>query len=500
MELIGTLVYYTFGLSNLFLLLYILTIILSRANSYPFNKTDPYTESLFILCVLVHQISYFLYSYNVYLDNIAYQNLCRIITSFFDHFLCFIPLITKIKSVSRLFQFSYQHLSYEYSNDINHNQNQDKLNNDLINENNISDKKFEIYEQFYNKRAKNPNSDFKYGLINFFIIIMNSSILIFSLYYIPESHCILFYSMFGLKSSINNMECSNLNNYMKIILFVTVFKNVIYYSLLCYIIKLIFNLWKYDIKKDIFFIRLELTINCLWIICHNFIFHSYLLLTRNQTTFDTLIFNFLIDFSFTLIHLFFVRIKEKQKIKERKKKQEDYLDSNHLLGNKRGNTPEYIIIKNDFKKFMRNIVCFLALKKYVKSIPEYNYVNTFLEFYIDYYLYKIHLKKDELVKKTDLIIHAYYLYNKYFKKDDNNNNLLDVPLEIIEDIEEKSREEFCFTRKQLYVVYDNAFKTVYNKLYNIYAILMEDKKAIGELEKILEYTELDEVKEEVIEL
>ena len=56
MELIGTLVYYTFGLTNLFLLLYILTIILSRANSYPFNKTDPYTESLFILCVLVHQI------------------------------------------------------------------------------------------------------------------------------------------------------------------------------------------------------------------------------------------------------------------------------------------------------------------------------------------------------------------------------------------------------------------------------------------------------------
>ena len=164
MELIGTLVYYTFGLTNLFLLLYILTIILSRANSYPFNKTDPYIESLFILCVLVHQISYFLYSYNVYLDNIAYQNLCRIITSFFDHFLCFIPLITKIKSVSKLFQFSYQHLSYEYSNDSNQNQNQEKLNNDLINENNISDKKFEIYEKFYNKRAKNPNSDFKCGL------------------------------------------------------------------------------------------------------------------------------------------------------------------------------------------------------------------------------------------------------------------------------------------------------------------------------------------------
>jgi hypothetical protein len=195
-----------------------------------------------------------------------------------------------------------------------------------------------------------------------------------------------------------------------------------------------------------------------------------------------------------------VRIKEKQKIKERKKKQEDYLDNNNLLDNKRGNTPEYIIIKNDFKKFMRNIVCFLALKKYVKSIPEYNYVNTFLEFYIDYYLYKIHLKKDELVKKTDLIIHAYYLYNKYFKKDENNLNLLDVPTEIIEDIEEKSRDEFCLTRKHLHNVYDKAFKIIYDKLFQVYAQLMEDKKAINELKKILQFTELDEIKPEINEL
>ena len=149
---------------------------------------------------------------------------------------------------------------------------------------------------------------------------------------------------------------------------------------------------------------------------------------------------------------------------------------------------------------MRNIICFLAMKKYVKSNPENNYINTFLDFYVDYYLYKIHLKRDELVKKTDLIIHAYFLYNKYFKKDENNMNLLDVPSDIIEDIEEKSKEEFCFTRKQLYTVYDNAFKIVYNKLYNIYALLMEDRKAIGELQKILEYSELDEIKEEIIDM
>ena len=198
--------------------------------------------------------------------------------------------------------------------------------------------------------------------------------------------------------------------------------------------------------------------------------------------------------------MFFSRIKEKQKIKDIKNKQEDLLDSDNLIDNKRQKNPEHILIMNDFKKFLKNNICFLSMKKYVKNNPELSYVNTFLDFYVDYYLYKIHLKRDEVVKKTDLIIHAYFLYNKYFKRDDNNNNLLDVPFDIIEDIEDKSKEEFCFTRKQLYNIYDNAFNIINNKLYNIYVLLMEDKKAIGELEQILKYTELDEIKDEIIDL
>ena len=154
----------------------------------------------------------------------------------------------------------------------------------------------------------------------------------------------------------------------------------------------------------------------------------------------------------------------------------------------------------DFNKFMKNIFCYLAIKKYIKNNPDYDYVKNYLDFYIDYYLYKIHIKKDELVKKTDLILHAYNLYNKYFKKDENNLNLLDVPTEIIEDIEEKSRDEFCLTRKHLHNVYDKAFKIIYDKLFQVYAQLMEDKKAINELKKILQFTELDEIKPEINEL
>ena len=505
MELIGTLVCYTLGLINIFLLIYILRIILSNAKTYPFNKTDPYTESLFILCIFIHQLIYFLYSHNVYLDDISNENICRIISSFFDHFLCFIPLIIKIKSVTELFQYSYQHLSYDYSNSI---QIKEKKQNNEINNinknnkinNNIKEKVVSLYEEFYKKRAKKPNPDPKRALIIFIVIILFISCLIFIIYYIPQSKCFLFYSLFGLNSSINDMQCTNIDNYINIIFVSLIFKNIVYYSLLCYIINSLFNLWRYEINKDIFFIRLELTINCLWVISHNFIFHSYLLFTTRPTTFDTLIFNFLIDFSFTLIHLFFVRIKEKQKIKDSKRKQEELLDSDNLIEDNREKNPEYIIMMNDFKKFMRNIICFLAFKKYVKSNPDLSDINLYLDFYVDYYLYKIHLKKDELVKKTDLIIHAYYLYNKYFKKNDNNNNILDLPLEVIEDIEDKSKEEFCFTRKQLYVVYDNAFKIIYNKLYNIYALLMEDKKASEELQQILEYSELDEIKEDIIDL
>ena len=502
MELVGTLLCYTLGLMNIFLLVYILRIILSRANIYPFKKTDPYTESLFILCILIHQLIYFLYSHNIYLDDITNENLCRIISSFFDHFLCFIPLIVKIKSVTELFQYSYQHLSYDYANGAH--PKDVKKNNEIdnnSNNNNINVEKIStIYENFYNKRAKNPNPDFKRGVLIFIFFICMASVLLSILYYIPQSKCVLFFSLFGLKSSIIDKQCINMDSFSNIILAIIIFKNLIYYFLLCYIINLLFNLWRYEINSDIFFIRLEITINCLWIICHNVIFHSYLLFTKGQTTFDTLIFNFLIDFSFTLIHLFFVRLKEKQKIREINGKQEDLLDSDNLLEVKRGKNPDYKIMMNDFKKFMKNIICFLSMKKYIKNNPEHNYIINYLDFYIDYYLYKIHLKKDELVKKTDLIIHAYYLYNKYFKKDENNNNLLDVPSDIIENIEDKSREQFCFTRKQLYVIYDKAFEIIFNKLYIIYQSLMEDKKAFGELQTILEFTELDEIKEEIVKI
>ena len=501
MELIGALVYYCFALTNLFLLLYILKNILSQSKIYPFNKTDPYSESLFIICIFLHQLSYFIYSYYIYYDDIPLQNLSRIFASFFGHFLCFFPLIYKINSVTRLFKYSYQHLSFYYSDELKSEKAKEKEKISQINNIDINnlEKKGKIYEEFFKDRADNPNRDSKVTFVLAFFMIIIISIIISLIFYAPEIKCFLFYSLIGIDSLINEMECLNVEQFSDAIYLIMISKNVIYYSFLIYTIVIIFNLWKYEINCDIFYIRLETTINFLWILFHHFIFHAYLLFVKNQTPFDTLIYNFLIDFSFTLLHLFFIRVKEKLKIK-RKNKQEDLLNSDSLLGEHLAKTPQYMIMLTDFNKFMKNIFCYLAIKKYIKNNPDYDYVKNYLDFYVDYYLYKIHIKKDELVKKTDLIIHAYFLYNKYFKKDENNVNLLEVPSEIIEDIEDKSRDEFCLTRKQLHNVYDKAFKIIYDKLFSVYAQLMEDRKAIGELKQILEFTELDEIKPEINEL
>ena len=499
MELIGALVYYSFALTNIFLLLFILKSILSQAKIYPFNKTDPYLESLFLFCVLFHQLGFFVYSYYIYYDDISRENLCRIFSSIFDHVLCFFPLICKINSVTKLFKYSYQHLSFHYSDEIKKDKSKDKNNNNNNIDINNSEKKGKIYEDFFKKRAEKPNGDFTMSLIILLFMIFIVLIIISLLYFVPQFKCLLFYYLFGIQSLFNEMECVNIEQYSDIIILIMISKNIIYYSLLVYTIIILFNLWKYEINCDIFYIRLEITIDFLWIIFHHFIFHSYLLFYQQQTPFDTLIYNFLIDFSFTLIHLFFIRIKEKQKIKNRGR-QKDLINSDSLLDQHLPKIPHHLIMLNDFNKFMKNIFCYLSIKKYIKNNPEYDYVKNYLDFYIDYYLYKIHIKKDELVKKTDLIIHAYYLYNKYFKKDENNMNLLDVPTEIIEDIEDKSRDEFCLTRKQLHNVYDKAFRIIYDKLYQVYAELINDKKSKDELIKILKFTELDEIKPEINEL
>ena len=81
MELIGALVYYIFSLTNIFLLLFILKSILSQSKIYPFNKTDPYSEFLFILIISTMMI----YLYKIYFVYFPQSS-----TTFYASFLLFI--------------------------------------------------------------------------------------------------------------------------------------------------------------------------------------------------------------------------------------------------------------------------------------------------------------------------------------------------------------------------------------------------------------------------
>ena len=170
MELIGALVYYCFSLTNIFLLLYILKNIFTQAKIYPFNKTDPYSELLFIMCIFFHQLFYFVYSYYIYYDDIPLQNLSRIFASIFDHFLCFIPIIYRIISIKKLFKYSYQHLSFFYSDEFQQEKTKDKEKNKINNLDNNTDKKGKIYEEFYKNRVENPNKDLNMSLILLFFM------------------------------------------------------------------------------------------------------------------------------------------------------------------------------------------------------------------------------------------------------------------------------------------------------------------------------------------
>ena len=70
MELIETILCYSFGLTNIFLYLYLIMYIYQKRKLYPFVKTSPLSSILFLFCIFFHQFNYFLMSWFVYRDDI----------------------------------------------------------------------------------------------------------------------------------------------------------------------------------------------------------------------------------------------------------------------------------------------------------------------------------------------------------------------------------------------------------------------------------------------
>ena len=463
MELIETILCYSFSLTNIFLFLYLIMYIYQKRKVYPFSKTSPLCSILFIICLFFHQFLYFIMCWLVYRDDISSQKLIKTINSINTHCLFIIPIYYRMKFLTPLVKYNFYHLTY----------NSQSPSFDL-----------EKSNEFYNQLKHNSNPDFSSATKGFILLIILNSLFLFLLS--TNLKCILYhFSNYTPESFFDSIcEFYNTKNFLIIAHFIRQF---IFYAEILYFLNKLCELWKYPIKSDIFYIRLEMTVNFSWFIFHGLLYHYYALFNETVNFFGTIIYNDLIDFSIVILHLFIVQLRKKKKIKSK--------GMEAIMINK----PPYIKMINQYGKFMRNFICFTFFKNYINDKSQYNYINKYLKFYVDFYLFKLHLKRPNTLKKTDLIIHAYYLYSTYFRRGGKNENtFLDIPSENSDDIEKGSQVGFCLPRTKLNTIFDEAFRYINNKLYNIYAIIMNHRYENKMINNLLSHTEFDEVKEEVL--
>ena len=464
MELIETILCYSFGLTNIFLYLYLIMYIYQKRKLYPFVKTSPLSSILFLFCIFFHQFNYFLMSWFVYRDDIKSQKLIKTINSVNTHCFFIIPIYYRMEFLNPLSKYNFYHLTYNSQNPS-----------------------FDVKKsnEFFEGLKNRTNPDFYAASKSLIILIILNSFLIFFLS--TNARCFFFNFSIYFSETFFESECEFYNSF-KILIFFNFLRQFIFYCEILYFLNSLCELWKYPIKSDIFYIRLEMTVNFSWFLSHAILYHYYALFNENKTFFGTVIYNDLIDFSIVILHLFIVQLRKKKKIKNK--------GNDAILMNK----PPHIKMINQYGKFMRNYICFTFFKKYInKKEGQYNYGNKYLKFFVDFYLFKLHLKRPNTLKKTDLIIHAYYLYSTYFRRGGKNENtFLDIPSENSDDIEKGSQIGFCLPRNKLNTIFDEAFRYINNKLYNIYAIIMNHKNDNKIINNLLSHTEFDEIKEEVL--
>ena len=432
MELIETILCYSFSLTNIFLFLYLIMYIYQKRKVYPFSKTSPLCSILFIICLFFHQFLYFIMCWLVYRDDISSQKLIKTINSINTHCLFIIPIYYRMKFLTPLVKYNFYHLTY----------NSQSPSFDL-----------EKSNEFYNQLKHNSNPDFSSATKGFILLIILNSLFLFLLS--TNLKCILYhFSNYTPESFFDSIcEFYNTKNFLIIAHFIRQF---IFYVEILYFLNKLCELWKYPIKSDIFYIRLE------WFIFHGLLYHYYALFNETVNFFGTIIYNDLIDFSIVILHLFIVQLRKKKKIKNK--------GMEAIMINK----PPYIKMINQYGKFMRNFICFTFFKKYINDKNQYKFGNKYLKFYVDFYLFK------------------------FRRGGKNENTFLDIPSENSDDIEKGSQVGFCLPRTKLNTIFYVAFKYINNKLYNIYAIIMNHRYENKMINNLLSHTEFDEIKEEVL--
>ena len=467
MELIETIVCYIFGLINIFLLLFAIIYLIQKRNFYPFSKTSPYSTTFFLSCVLLHEFFYFLLTFNLYRDNLFIQKMLKVSISINVNFFFFIPIFFRMNNLIKLIKFNYYHLTY-YSQ--------------------LPEFKQENCDSFFKSIIYYSNKDKESFLYSFSVFFICNLFVIFILKSSEISSCYLFIFTQYTRDVFFSATCEVYETFY-VTIFLHFLRYLIYYGELIYLVHLFFELWKFPIKSDIFYVRLEITVNVVWFIFHNFFNFFFLPERENFSYFAIFIGNSLINFSFIILYLFIIQLRKRKKIKNEKK-------NNVLISN---NKPNYINLLNNYGQFMRNFICFTYFKNFINEKPQFKYIQQFLKFFIDYYLFKLHLKNSKNLKKIDSIIHAYYIYWIYFWKENSSKNslILDVPSEFKEKIEEASQNGFCLPRSKLNIIYDEVFQFALNKLYNIYVIILNNKNENKKLCNIFSHLEFDEVKESI---
>lgn len=447
MEYLITLVSFIFSLNYIFLALYFIIYLILKRNSYPFHKCTTLCNLVCVSCVVLNQVLYLIMNFLTYFDSLIKRQIILAFHSVCVYLLFGIPFIIRLLEVSELIRFNDSHLTFESNNP------------------NIMKESHE----YYINRIQKPNQDL--NNVRYSLIIIFSFFILFGLGLAFEPFKCTMLNMTSLKG-ITYDHCSSLYNFLPDIIKLAI---VAFYIL--YYLYILASIFKAQISQDDFYIRHELFLNLLWIFLQFFLFKM-----KKKSYIDSFKINSLIDYFYIIcqLYLFFTR---KQMIKSSDKK----------------------IIQN-YSLFMRNFLSFMHLKEYIQNSPILKNSIKLLEFWQEFYLYKVHTLKSNILKKSDLIIHAYILYNNYFKQDDDNpqdnhnmnNKAINIPIDIVDEIEEASKVGFCISRKDLGKVFDAAFNIINNKLNNLYFDLMKKEDEKQKLSMLFFYSEFDELKNEIL--
>lgn len=447
MEFLITLVSFIFSLNYIFLALYLITYLIIKKDSYPFHKCTSLCNLVCISCVVLNQVFYFIMNLLIYFDLMIIWNYTLAVHSICLYLFFGILFIMRALKVSELIRFSYYHLTFKSSNP------------NFIKES----------YKYYTNRIQRPNQDLSIVVFSIARLLVLSFLLSLCMVFEPFRCSIL--HMTNLNHIPDEMCKDPIYGFIAHIIKIT---SLTFYII--YYLTIMASIYKYQISQDEFYIKFELILNLSWI------FLQFLLYRIEKMSYiESFEINSLLDHFYIIcqLYLFFIR---KLMTKSSYKK----------------------IIQN-YNLFMRNYFAFTHLKEFIKKRKHFSNSLKLMEFWQEFYLYKVHTFKSDILKKSDLIIHAYLLYNEYFKQDYENQSMdsdsinkgINIPIDIVDQIEEASKVGFCISRKNLGKVFDDAFEIVNDKLYNLYFDLMKREDEKEKLINLFLYSEFDELKEEM---